>query len=313
MENQFKYSFDNKRYHTFNYYGKTHFGRKIYKVPLDLSFNCPNRDGTLSKSGCLYCYKGADGFPELNDSDIIQQYFTRKQIFAHKWPDGIPYAYFQSYSNTYADLSVLKQIYDPFIQLEDCKGLVISTRSDCLDDEKIQYFASLACYKPVWIELGLQSIHDQTLKEMNRGHDYASFKQMVLKLAQTDLKISVHLINGWPSETKEMMLESAKEIGRLPIDAVKFHMLHVCRFTPLGDLYLQKPFPLLTKEEYVDIVSEQLAYLSEEIIIERLTGDGLKEVLIAPLWTLKKVSVINDIDKQMVQKNLYQGCYYQAE
>ncbi len=289
------------------------YGSKIYKVPLDASFTCPNRDGTVSDQGCIYCFGGSDGFPELKENDLVKQYYIRKQIFTNKWPDGIPYAYFQSYSNTYADLATLKKVYEPFIELEDCKGIVISTRTDCLDEEKINYLSSLNQFKPIWVELGLQSIHNQTLKEMNRGHDYESFKKVVYQLAEANIKISVHLINGWPSETKEMMILTAKEVGKLPIDAVKFHMLHICKGTPLGDQYLKKPFSLLTKEEYVDIVSDQLTYLKPEIIIERLTGDGLKDVLIAPEWTLRKVSVINDIDKQMVLKDVYQGNNYKAD
>ncbi|HPW53823.1 MAG TPA: TIGR01212 family radical SAM protein, partial [Erysipelotrichaceae bacterium] len=202
------------------------------------------------------------------------------------------------------------KIYQPFIDNPEIKGIVISTRSDCLDEEKISYLNSLTAIKPIWIELGLQSIHDRTLREMNRGHSYQNFLQAIDRLKNTNLKISVHLINGWPSETAEMMLETAKEVGRLPIHAVKFHMLHICKNTLLGEQYLKKPFELLSKEQYVTIVANQLSYLREDIIIERLTGDGLKEFLLAPDWTLKKVSVINDIDKKMVELDLYQGKNY---
>jgi radical SAM protein (TIGR01212 family) len=310
MNNPFKYSLDNKRYLTWNYYGKTNFQNKIIKVPVDGPFNCPNRDGSISKDGCIYCLAGSNAFPHLSDSNLMKQYHQRKEIFFKKWPDGIPYVYFQSYSGTYAPVEELKQVYQPFIENSEIKGIVISTRSDCLDDEKIEYLNSLTSLKPVWIELGLQSIHDKTLKEMNRGHNYQNFLEAVEKLKNTNIKISVHLINGWPTETEEMMLQTAVEVGKLPINAVKFHMLHICRNTPLADRYLQKPFELLSKEQYVTIVSRQLSYLREDIIIERLTGDGLKEYLLAPTWTLKKVSVINDIDKKMVELNLFQGKNY---
>ncbi|HQB31843.1 MAG TPA: TIGR01212 family radical SAM protein [Erysipelotrichaceae bacterium] len=310
MNNPFKYSFDNKRYLTWNYYGKSNFSQKIYKVPLDGPFSCPNRDGTVAKGGCSFCLGGSNAFPALNDRDLMKQYQQRKEIFLRKWPDGIPYVYFQSFSSTHAPLKELKKIYQPFIDNPEIKGIVISTRSDCLDEEKISYLNSLTAIKPIWIELGLQSIHDRTLREMNRGHSYQNFLQAIDRLKNTNLKISVHLINGWPSETAEMMLETAKEVGRLPIHAVKFHMLHICKNTLLGEQYLKKPFELLSKEQYVTIVANQLSYLREDIIIERLTGDGLKEFLLAPDWTLKKVSVINDIDKKMVELDLYQGKNY---
>ena len=311
MKNPFPYSDDNKRYLTWNYYGKSTYGKKLYKVPVDAGFSCPNRDGLLSKSGCVFCYQGSNGFPQISGTDLMKQYLQRKQIFDNKWPDGVPMVYFQSYSNTYGPIEKMIEAYQPFIDDENVKGLVIATRSDCLDDEKIAYLQSLTSIKPIWVELGLQSIHDQTLKEMNRGHDYQSFCDCVEKLAKTDIKISVHLINGWPTENKEMMIQTAKEVGKMDIDAVKFHMLHVCKDTVLGNNYLQKPFELLTKEQYVEIVAEQLTYLREDIIIERLTGDALKEVLIEPQWTLKKVSVINDIDKKMAEMDYWQGKNYE--
>jgi len=305
MNNPFPYSLDNKRYYTWDYYSKSIFGCKVYKVPIDANFYCPNKES----GGCVYCLSGSNAFPQINDSNLIEQFNKRKEIFEHKW-QGLPYAYFQSYSNTYADLDTLKKVYQPFINNNDVKGIVIATRCDCLDDEKINYLDSLTTIKPIWIELGLQSIHAQTLKEMNRGHDYLSFKEIIFKLSKTNLKISVHLINGWPSETKEMMIKTAIEVAKLPLHAIKFHMLHILKGTQLGAQYEKEPFKLLTKEEYVEIVSQQLTYLPKEMIIERLTGDGLKDVLIAPEWTFKKVSVINDIDKYMANNDLYQGLNY---
>ena len=261
------------------------------------------------------------GIPESTDNDpnlrmhvmgdLMEQYHKRKAIFTAKWPNGIPYAYFQSYTNTYNSLDNLKTIYQPFLDNEEIGGIVIATRSDCLDDEKISWLNSLSAVKPIWLELGLQSIHDQTLKEMNRGHDFKNFRDCISKLADTDLKVSVHLINGWMSETEEMMLQTAKVVGQMPIQAVKFHMLHICKNTPLGQLYQKQPFELLSKQQYTHLVARQLTYLRPDIIIERLTGDGLKEQLLAPLWTLKKVSVINDIDKDMAANDYWQGKNYE--
>ena len=313
MKNPYPYTEDNKRYQTWNYYTKTTYGKRLYKVPLEAGFTCPNRDGTRAYGGCVFCAGGSNGFPDISSADIYQQYQQRKQIFLRKWPEGLPMAYFQSYSNTYAPLSRLKELYQPFIDDDDVFGLVISTRSDCLEDEVISYLREVAEKKEVWLELGLQSIHDRTLKEMNRGHDYASFLDCIERLKGSGLKTSVHLINGWPSETEEMMLETARQIGRLDITAVKIHMLHVLKGTALGERYQKEPFPLLTKQQYVEITARQLLYLRPDMVIERITGDGLADQLLAPDWTIKKISVINDIDKTMARNDWYQGMLYEKD
>lgn len=307
FDNPYKYSLDNKRYFTFDSYSKINYGRKLVKVPIDAGFSCPNRDGSLSTLGCLYCGAGANPFPDISTDDLLKQYETRKGIYLKKWPDFYPMAYFQSYSNTYCSLEKMKEVYTPFYEDENIKGLVISTRADTLDREKVQYLNSLTEKKEIWVELGLQSVHNQTLTEMNRCESYEDFLSAISLLKDTNIKSSVHLINGWPTETAEMMLHSAREVGRLPIDAIKFHMLYVIKDTPLASNW---PFELLSKEEYVAIVAEQLSLIREDIIIERLTGDGLQSELLGPDWSRKKVSVINDIDRYMKENNLYQGKYF---
>ena len=177
----------------------------------------------------------------------------------------------------------------------------------------IGYLNEVSEKKEVWLELGLQSIHDRTLQEMNRGHDYANFLECIERLKNTHLKTSVHLINGWPSETEEMMLETAREIGKLDITAVKLHMLHVLRGTKLGEQYEKEPFELLSKQQYTEITARQLLYLRPDMVIERITGDGLASQLLAPEWTIKKISVINDIDKIMAKNDWYQGMLYQKD
>lgn len=313
MKNPYPYSEDNKRYQTFNYYTKSHYGTRMYKVPLEAGFTCPNRDGTKGYGGCIFCGGGSNSFPDISGSDLYKQYLERKEIFLKKWPNGLPMAYFQSYTNTYAPLERLKEIYTPFIENDEVYGIVIATRSDCLSDETIEYLKEVANKKEVWLELGLQSIHDETLKLINRGHDYANFLECVNKLADTRIKISVHLINGLPNESKEMMLETARVIGKLPVEAVKIHMLHVLKGTTLGDLYEKQPFPLLSKKEYTEIVAEQLLYLRPDMVIERITGDGLADQLLAPEWTKKKVSVINDIDKVMAANDWWQGMRFEEQ
>ena len=307
MKNPYPYTEDNKRYQTWNYYTKSNYGSRLYKVPLEAGFSCPNRDGTVGYGGCTFCAGGSNSFPDLSDSDLYQQYLNRREIFTRKWPEGRPMAYFQSYSNTYASLEQLKKIYQPFLDDKEIVGLVIATRCDCLEDDKLNYLAQLAQTKDIWLEIGLQSIHDQTLREMNRGHDYQSFLDCLERISQTQIKTSVHIINGWPTENEQMMLETAKAIGRLPVNAVKIHMLHVLKGTPLAEKW---PFPLLSKEEYVHITARQLTMLRPDMVIERITGDGLSNQLIAPQWTIKKVSVINDIDKEMARNDWWQGKYY---
>ena len=307
MKNPYPYTEDNKRYQTWNYYTKANYGTRLYKVPLESGFSCPNRDGTVGYGGCIFCAGGSNSFPDLSGEDIYQQYLQRKPIFTRKWPTARPMAYFQSYTNTYDTIEHLQQLYQPFLDDEEIVGLVIATRCDCLDDEKISYLSQLTSRKEIWLEIGLQSIHDQTLKEMNRGHDYASFLNCIDRLQNTGIKISVHLINGWPTESQEMMLQTAEAVGKLPITAVKIHMLHVLKNTRLAERY---PFPLLTKQQYCETVSRQLTLLRPDMVIERITGDGLADQLIAPDWTIKKVSVINDIDKFMAANDLWQGKNY---
>lgn len=310
MDNPYPYSLDNKRYATLNWYGRTHYGARLVKIPLDAGFSCPNRDGTAAYGGCTFCLAGSESFPQLKPDDLYQQFRTRQELYQRKWPDALPLAYFQSYSNTYAPPDRLKQLYQPFLDDPQVRGLVIATRPDCLPKETIAYLSALTAVKPIWLELGLQSIHDATLKEMNRGHDAACFFQAVEALKDTGIKISVHLINGWPTENEEMMLQTAQAVGQLPIQAVKIHMLQVLKGTPLGERYEKQPFPLLTKEQYCRITARQITVLRPDILLERLTGDGPKEALLAPQWALKKVAVIDRIDQILAANDWWEGKNY---
>ncbi|MPM42428.1 hypothetical protein SDC9_89093 [bioreactor metagenome] len=229
-----------------------------------------------------------------------------------KWPDGQAIAYFQAYTNTYATIDTLENLYRPFADNPDVRELAIATRADCLDDTKIEYLAALNRQKPLTIELGLQSIHDETMRLMNRGHDHACLEKTVRQLHKHGLRICLHLINGLPGETDDMMLETAQAVARLKPEGVKIHMLHVLADAPLGKLYRESPFPLLTRADYVRIVINQLTCLPPETVIERLTGDGMADKLIAPLWTADKITVLNTIAKQMVQTDTFQGKNYAA-
>ena len=301
----FKYSLDNKRYHTLNYYYRNKYGKKVFKVSLNANFSCPNK---INGNGCIFCSKlGSGDFAGNASLDLITQFNEVKEIMEHKWPDAYYIGYFQANTNTYAPVNILKTKFEPILKMPNLVGLSIATRSDCINEECLNYLKDLNTRTNLTIELGLQSMYDETLKYINRGHDLNNFITCVKKLKESNIKVVVHIINGLPGETKEMMINTAKFLNDLDIDGIKIHMLHVIKNTPLADIYLARPFPILTKEEYIDIVVSQLEVLKPEIVIHRLTGDPKKEDLIAPDWVLKKFVVLNDIDKEMKRRDTYQG------
>lgn len=312
-QNPFQYSNDNKRYHTWNYYLKHRYHEKVFKVALNANFGCPNRDGTCGIGGCTFCTSlGSGDCAGEADDDLMTQYQKGFQIMRKKWPNGKGMAYFQAYTNTYAPLSVLEKTFAPFLEMDELCGICIATRADCLEDDKIAYLKKCSEKKDIWIELGLQSIHDKTAHAVNRGHNFNQFLDCIKRLENSGLFICVHLINGLPYETDEMMLESAKALAQLPIHAIKLHMLHIMQHTAMAKQYETEAFALLSKEEYIDIVIRQLEVLPPQMIIQRLSGDGIQKELIAPDWTRKKVVLLNDIDKEMVRRNTWQGKFYQA-
>lgn len=307
-QNPFPYSNDNKRYYTWNYYLKQNFHSKVFKVALNANFSCPNRDGTCGVGGCTFCTSlgSGDCAGDIKD-DMMTQFEKGYKMMQNKWPNGKAIAYFQAYTNTYAPLSVLKEHFEPFVERDDVCALAIATRADCLEDEKIAYLQQLAEKKEIWIELGLQSVYNETADRVNRGHTYEVFEDCVKRLSHTNIKICVHLINNLPYETSEMMVHSAEVIGKLPIHAVKIHMLHLMENTKMALEYAEHPFPIMDRNTYVDTVIRQLEVLPQHIIIQRLTGDGVQDQLIAPDWTRKKVIVLNEIDKEMAKRDTYQG------
>jgi radical SAM protein (TIGR01212 family) len=306
----FKYSLDNKRYHTLNYHFKNKYGKKVFKVSLNANFSCPNK---INGKGCIFCSRlGSGDFAGNVNKDLITQFNEVKDIMKKKWPDAYYIAYFQANTNTFAPVSVLKEKYESVLNLPNVIGLDIATRPDSISEECLEYLKELNERTNLTVELGLQSMHEKTLKFIRRGHNLKQFEDCVKKLKDNNISVVVHIINGLPNETKEMMLETVKYLNKLNIDGIKIHMLHVIKDTDLGDLYLKEPFHILTKEEYIDIVVSQLELLKPEIVIHRITGDPKKEDLIEPTWLLKKFCVLNDIDKEMKRKNTYQGKYYNA-
>ena len=304
----FKYTLDNKRYHTLNYYLKNKFNEKVFKVSLNAGFTCPNIDGKKGYGGCIYCSKSGSGeFGGNVNEDLVTQFNNIKKVMENKWKSNKYIAYFQARSNTYAPVSVLKEKYETVLNIDGVIGLFIATRPDCIDEECLDYLDELNKRTYLTVELGLQTIHKSTSELINRGHSLEEFTYMVNKLRERNIDVVVHIINGIPYETKEMMLETVKYLNKLDIQGIKIHMLNIIKDTPLERLYNNNKFHVLTKEEYIDIVIEQLELLRDDIVIHRITSDPDPKNLVEPTWLLKKVSLINDIDKEMKKRNTYQG------
>ncbi len=304
----FKYSDSNKRYHTLDYFYKHKFGCKIAKISLNGGFTCPNKDGTKGVGGCIYCSKlGSGDYAGKPNKSLTEQFFDIKKIMNKKWQDTKYIGYFQANTNTYAPVSELKKKYEEILKIDGVVGLNIATRSDAITEDCLNFLEELNKKTFLNIELGLQTIHEDTNKLINRGETLKEFEAMVKKLRSRGINVIVHIINGLPYETKEMMLETIKYVNKLDIQGIKIHMLHIIKDTKLAELYKEKPFHVLTREEYVDIVCDELELLRPEIVINRITGDPAIDDLIEPAWLTKKFCVLNEIDKELVRRNSFQG------
>jgi len=304
----FIYSNTNKRYHTLDYFYKTKFNSKVCKISLNAGFSCPNIDGTVGTGGCIYCSSSGSGEYAGDISDDLEIQFQKiKKIMINKWPNSKFIGYFQAHTNTYAPIDVLKEKYEKILNLENVIGLSIATRPDAISEECLNYLSELSKKTYLTIELGLQTIHKKTSDYINRCHTLQCFEDMVRKLRKRNINVVVHIINGLPYETKEMMLETVKYLNKLDIQGIKIHMLSILRNTKILLLWKKENFKLLTREEYIDIVCTQLEHLRPDIVVHRITGDPKISDLIEPDWLCKKVTIINDIDKELVKRNSYQG------
>ena len=304
---------DEKHYNTLNNYYLQKFNKKVFKVALNGGFTCPNIDGTVAFGGCTFCsYMGSGDFAGDKHEPLPIQFKKIKTMMHQKWEDAYYIAYFQANTNTHAPLERLKILFEEAITLDpDIVMLSIATRPDVLPDDIIRYLSELNTRMPIQVELGLQTIHQETSDLINRAHDLACFDDAVHRLRKANLEVVVHIINGLPHETKEMMIETVKHINTLDIQVSKIHMLHLMEKTIMGYDYKKNPWKILTLEDYVDITVDQLLWLRKDIIIHRLTGDAPQEMLIAPEWTKKKFVVTNEIDKKLRKTGLYQGDYYE--
>ena len=308
MKNEFKFSNSNKRYYTLDYYYKQKYNSKVSKISLNMGLTCPNKDGKVGFGGCIYCSKlGSGDYAGTITKSLKEQFKEIKEVMDRKWPNSKYIAYFQANTNTYGPLDKLKKAWEEALTYENVVGINISTRPDSIDEDCYNYLEGLNKKTDLVVELGLQTIHEKTSKLINRCHSLECFEDAVKELNKRNIKVLVHIINGLPYETKDMMLETIKYLNKLNIWGIKIHMLHIIKNTALEKLYEKEKFHVLSKEEYVDIVCDQLELINENIVINRLTGDPKIDDLIEPTWLIKKVCVLNDIDKELAKRNTVQG------
>ncbi|MCO4586044.1 radical SAM protein [Streptococcus infantarius subsp. infantarius] len=302
-----------KRYNTLNDYYRVIFGEKIFKVPIDAGFDCPNRDGTVAHGGCTFCTVSGSGDAIVApDAPIRDQFYEEIDFMHRKWPEVKKYlVYFQNFTNTHDTVDVIRERYEQAINEPGVVGINIGTRPDCLPDETIAYITELSERMHVTVELGLQTTYDETSKIINRAHTYDLYVKTVKRLRELAPKVEIvsHLINGLPGENHEMMVENVRRcVTDNEIDGIKLHLLHLMTSTKMQRDYHEGRLKLLSMDEYVNIICDQLEIIPKNIIIHRITGDAPRDMLIGPMWSLKKWEVLNAIDKEMERRGSYQGC-----
>ena len=303
--NPFPYSDDNKRYHTLYYHNKHTFGGRVYKAVLNGGFTCPNLDGTKGMGGCQFCDGGSGAFTKpLPLGEQLQHEMHR---IRQKNPNARAIAYFQVHTNTYAPVSRLRELYEEALSFPGIIGLSIGTRPDCLPEEVLDYLAELQKRTYLTVELGVQTVHDRTARNFGRGYDYAEFLEGYQALQERHIRTCLHLINGLPGESAPDMIETARTLGALRPQAVKLQLLHILRGTPYADLWRQGDITPMSQEGYIATVVEQLTYFPPETVIERVTGDGEKAKLLAPLWSMDKIRTLGGIDKLQAELGSFQG------
>jgi radical SAM protein (TIGR01212 family) len=299
-----------KPYRTLYYFLREKFGDKVFKISLDAGFTCPNRDGTVGLGGCIFCSeRGSGDFAGTRDN-LQEQFFEVKQTMNKKWKEGKYIAYFQAYTNTYATVEVLREKYNSILGLEDVVGIAIATRPDCLPKDVLDLLEEMGRKTYLWVELGLQTIRDDTAKLINRGYLLETYIRAVRELNKRNIQVVTHAILGLPGETREDMLKTVEFIGNTGTQGIKLHLLHLMEKTRLVKYYKEGTLEFLEMDEYVDLVVDAVEMLPESIVIHRLTGDAPRELLIGPMWSLKKWEVLNAIDRRFKERNTWQGKNY---
>ncbi|ERN52373.1 TIGR01212 family radical SAM protein [Alkalihalophilus marmarensis] len=306
--------FGDKRYYSWNNHLRQHFGEKVFKVSLDAGFDCPNRDGSVAYGGCTFCSeRGSGDFAGDRSDDLVTQFNTIKERMHHKWKSGKYIGYFQAYTNTYAPVRTLRKYYEVILEQEGVVGLSIATRPDCLPDDVVEYLAELNKRTYLWVELGLQTIHEETAQLINRAHDYQCYVEGVEKLRKHGIRVCAHIINGLPKEDHKMMMETAREVAKLDVQGIKIHSLHLLKKTPMVKQYEKGLVEFMSMDEYVNLVVDQLEVIPPHFVIHRLTGDGPADLMIGPMWSTQKWSVFNAIEAELKRRDSWQGKFYQAE
>ncbi|MCX7883994.1 MAG: TIGR01212 family radical SAM protein [Caloramator sp.] len=299
-----------KRYNSLNYFLREKFNEKVFKISLDAGFSCPNRDGRISKGGCIFCSERGSGDFTGKSRDIIEQFYEVKEMMNKKWKSGKYIAYFQAYTNTYAPIEVLREKYYSILNLKDVVGIAIATRPDCLPLEVLDLLSEINQKTYLWVELGLQTINDETAKVINRGYDLETYIKAVKELKKRNIDVVSHVIFGLLGETKKDMLKTVEFVANTKTQGIKIHLLHLMKGTRLVDFYNEGKLKFLSFDEYVDLVVSSINILPENMVIHRLTGDSPRELLIEPIWSLKKWEVLNEIDKRLEEKDIWQGKGY---
>lgn len=300
-----------KRYHSLNYFLREKFGDKVFKIALDAGFSCPNRDGTISSGGCLFCsQRGSGDFGGDRRFSITSQFEDIVNMMSKKWKSGKYIAYFQAYTNTYASIEVLREKYEEAISQEGVVALVIATRPDCLDDAVLDLIEEYSHRVYTWVELGLQTCNDESAKIINRGYKLLKFEEALKELNKRNIDVVVHTIFGLPGESAQDMLKTIDYVAHKDIKGIKMHLLYLVENTPMVELYKDEKLKFLEKDEYIDIITRSIAMLPPNMVIHRLTGDAPRELLIGPMWSLKKWEVLNAIDNKLKEIDLYQGKNY---
>lgn len=300
---------DEKHYVTLNNYLRNRFGTKVFRISLNAGLSCPNRDKSPNNIGCLYCSSNLSGdFAGKKEDSFTNQFNSIKKVMENKWHDGLYIAYLQAGSNTYASIETLREIYNEVISLDEkIVVLSIATRPDCINEEIVTLLNEISKKVELWIELGFQTANDIIKDKLNIGYNNSNFEYSMRLLNDNNIPVIVHIINGLPEDTEDGMINTIKYLNQFKISGIKIHMLHILKNTPLGDIYLNKPFKVLSKDEFIDISVKQLRLLNPNVVVHRITGDPDKENLIEPTWVLKKFVVLNDIDKLMRKEKYYQG------
>lgn len=297
-----------KRYYSLDYYLKSKFGQKMYKLSLNGGMTCPNRDGTLGTRGCIFCSKGGSGdFAADSSLSVSEQIESAKKLVAGKHSGSSYIAYFQAYTNTYAPYEYLREIFTEAVSHPDIRLLSIATRPDCIDEQVLNLLDELNRIKPVWVELGLQTIHEQTAQFIRRGYNLSVFEQAVSALHARNIETVVHVILGLPNETPSHMLATIDYLNKMPVQGIKLQLLHVLKGTDLEDYYNKHPFHVFSLIEYLETTGKCIARLRPDIVVHRLTGDGPKSLLIAPAWSANKRHVLNQFQAHMKQNDIWQG------